>query len=71
MSILYILIPITLLLLIVGLTFFWWTLKDGQYDDLDSQANRILFIDDEDDEMVPEDVRARLKSQKDNKEQDD
>lgn len=31
-----------------GVALFFWTLKSGQYDDLDGAAHRIL-IDDEDD----------------------
>jgi cbb3-type cytochrome oxidase maturation protein len=28
-----------------GLVFFLWSLKSGQYEDLDGAANRILFDD--------------------------
>nr|WP_230390569.1 cbb3-type cytochrome oxidase assembly protein CcoS [Reinekea sp. G2M2-21] len=45
------LIPVTLLLLTVSGVLFWWTVKSGQYDDLDSPAQRILFDDDE--HMIP------------------
>jgi len=45
---LIILIPIALLLGLVGLVAFLWSLKAGQYDDLEGAANRILFDDDED-----------------------
>ena len=41
------LIPIALLLGAVGLVAFLWSLKRGQFDDLDGAAHRILF-DDED-----------------------
>lgn len=40
-------IPIALLLGLMWLAAFIWSLKSGQYDDLDGAANRIL-IDDED-----------------------
>jgi len=33
----------------LGLLLFFWTLRSGQYDDLDGAAHRIL-IDDEDDD---------------------
>lgn len=52
MDILLLLIPVSLLLLLVGGGLFWWTVNSGQYDDLDSPAQRILF--DDDSEMVPE-----------------
>ncbi len=41
------LIPIALVLGAIGLLAFLWSLKDGQYEDLDGAAERILF-DDED-----------------------
>ena len=47
MSGLLYLIPIALALGTFGLVAFLWSLKDGQYDDLDGAAARIL-IDDED-----------------------
>jgi cbb3-type cytochrome oxidase maturation protein len=50
-DILLLLIPVTLLLLTVSGVLFWWTVKSGQYDDLDSPAQRILFDDDE--HMIP------------------
>lgn len=49
MSILIYLIPAALALGITGLIAFLWTLKSGQYDDMDGTANRILF-DEEDEE---------------------
>lgn len=48
MSVLLYLIPIALLLGLLGLGAFLWTMKSGQYDDLDGAAHRIL-LDDEDD----------------------
>lgn len=47
MSILIYLIPIALILGLVGLFAFVWSLKSGQYDDLDGAAQRILLDDDE------------------------
>jgi cbb3-type cytochrome oxidase maturation protein len=40
------LIPIALLLGLTGLVAFFWSLRAGQFDDLDGAALRIL-IDDE------------------------
>ena len=42
------LIPIAIFLGGLGLVAFLWSLKSGQFDDLEGNANRILF-DDEDD----------------------
>jgi cbb3-type cytochrome oxidase maturation protein len=47
MSILVYLIPISIALGLVGLIAFLWSLKSGQYQDLDGAAERILF-DEED-----------------------
>lgn len=44
---LVILIPIALGMGLLGLAAFFWSMKDGQYDDMDGAANRIL-IDEED-----------------------
>lgn len=49
MSVLIYLIPIALLLGLLGLGAFIWSLKSGQYDDLDGAAQRILMDDDEND----------------------
>jgi len=48
MSSLLFLIPIALLLGAVALGSFLWSLRSGQYEDLDGAAERIL-LDDEDD----------------------
>ncbi len=40
------LIPIALALGAVGLGAFLWSLRSGQYDDLDGAAERILFDED-------------------------
>lgn len=45
-----ILIPIALGMGLLGLAAFFWSMKDGQYDDIDGAANRIL-IDDEDEPL--------------------
>ncbi|MDV2967120.1 cbb3-type cytochrome oxidase assembly protein CcoS [Nitratireductor aquimarinus] len=47
MTNLVILIPIALFLGAVGLAAFLWSLKSGQYEDLDGAAERILFDDDD------------------------
>ncbi len=46
MTILAILIPVTLGMGAIGLGAFFWSLRDGQYDDLSGDAERILFDDD-------------------------
>ncbi len=46
MDALIFLIPIALGLGLLGLGAFLWSLKSGQYDDMDGAAERILFDDD-------------------------
>mgnify|MGYP006447650951 CR=1 FL=1 len=50
MTVLLLLIPLALLLGGLGLAAFLWSLKSGQYDDLDGAAERILDDDDLDGE---------------------
>lgn len=45
------LVPIALALGMAGLAAFMWSLKNGQYEDLDGAAERILFQ--EDDKPLP------------------
>lgn len=53
MSILIWLIPLALLMGGLGLFAFLWSLKSGQYDDMDGAAHRILM---DDDKPLPERV---------------
>ena len=50
MTVLLYLIPIAILLGLVGLVAFLWSLKSGQFEDLDGAAERILFDDEEEEE---------------------
>ncbi len=47
MSVLVYLIPVALFLGLIGLGAFIWSLKSGQYDDLDGAAHRILMEDED------------------------
>ncbi len=42
----YILIPISIILAFLIGYFFWWSGKNGQFDDLEGPAHRILMDDD-------------------------
>ena len=46
MEILYLLVPISVVLVFLIGIAFWWSLRSGQYDDLDGAAERILFDED-------------------------
>ena len=49
----YFLIPIALALGLTALAAFLWSLRSGQYDDLDGAAHRILHDDSDDDSDKP------------------
>lgn len=51
MEILFILVPVSLILVTLAIFIFGWAVKSGQYDDLEGPAHSILFDDDED--MIP------------------
>ncbi|MBY0343803.1 MAG: cbb3-type cytochrome oxidase assembly protein CcoS [Sphingomonadales bacterium] len=42
-----ILIPIALGMGLLGLVAFLWSMRDGQYDDMDGAASRILIEEEE------------------------
>ncbi len=46
MEVLIYLIPIALILGLAALFAFLWSLKSGQFEDMEGAANRILFDDD-------------------------
>ena len=63
MTVLIYLIPIAIFLGLLGLAACMWSLKSGQFDDLEGAAHRILF-DDEDEvsrdaDDAPEEERDR------------
>ncbi|MDR1423971.1 MAG: cbb3-type cytochrome oxidase assembly protein CcoS [Azoarcus sp.] len=45
MESLYLLIPFSVLLVFVIGALFWWSLRTGQYDDLEGPAYRLLLDD--------------------------
>lgn len=51
MRILYLLIPLTLILVGIAIWAFIWAVKSGQFDDLEGPAHRILM--DDDDPRIP------------------
>ena len=46
MEVIYGLLPGMLLLGIIGVAVFFWAVRNGQYDDMDGAANRVLMDDD-------------------------
>ena len=49
MDAIYLLIPIALILVAIGIAIFFWAVKSDQFEDLEGPAHSILF----DDDVVP------------------
>lgn len=58
MESLYLLIPLSLVVLAVAVAVFFWAVNSGQYDDVDREGDRILF--DEDDFERSQDDKPEL-----------
>jgi len=54
MTIIYVLIPLSLLLLSLAIWAFFWAVRNDQFDDLDTPALDILDDDDEDRPRAPD-----------------
>ena len=54
---LYFLIPIALIFVAIAVRVLFWAINSGQYDNLDTEAHRILF-----DEQVQADTRSARSS---------
>lgn len=47
MESLYLLIPVALFVLLLAIKLLFWAIGSGQYDDLETEAHRILFDEDD------------------------
>ena len=45
MSVIFVLLPLALLFVGIALGWFFWAVRSGQFDDLETPAVRILFDD--------------------------
>ncbi|PAU76205.1 cbb3-type cytochrome oxidase assembly protein CcoS [Halomonas salipaludis] len=73
MTILYLLIPLTLILLALAVWAFFWAVRNDQFEDLEGPAHRILFDEDEND-LTPEERQRRrdqAAARDDSRQQDD
>jgi len=59
MDTIYGLIPLMIIIGLIMLLIFFWSVKNGQYDDLEGDANRILM--DEDDPNLPDQKKSETK----------
>lgn len=57
MDIIFLLIPVAIILVAVATYGLHFSLKSGQFDDMDSPASQILFDDDED--LIPDDAKGK------------
>ena len=46
MEIMYLLVPLSVVLVFVIAVIFWWSLRDGQFEDLEGPGYRVLMDDD-------------------------
>ncbi|MCG7199343.1 cbb3-type cytochrome oxidase assembly protein CcoS [Marinobacter pelagius] len=69
MQIVMVLVPLMLILVAVGIALFAWAVKNGQYDDVEGPAHRILYDDDKD--MIPREARTDKPDQDDDKPEQD
>lgn len=68
MEILYILIPLSLILLGIAIRVLIWAVRNDQFDDLEGPAHSILFDDDEN--RIPPEARQRDNSKETSEEED-
>ena len=61
METLYFLIPLAALLVIIAAGLFIWSIKSGQFEDMEGPGFRILMDDDED--MIPDDAKVKNRKQ--------
>lgn len=62
MESIYLLIPLSVLLVFVIAVIFWWSVKSGQFEDLEGPGFRILMDDDNAPE-VPQEKSADAKGE--------
>ncbi len=48
MNIIYVLIPLSIILMVLAIAFFFWAVRNDQFDDLDTPALDILDEDEAD-----------------------
>lgn len=57
MSTLYLLIPLAAILVIIAVGLFLWSIKSGQFEDMEGPGFRVLMDDDED--LIPDDAKVK------------
>lgn len=54
MEIIYLLIPLSIILVVLIIWVFIWAIRSGQFDDLEGPAHRIIMEDDDSPQSEPE-----------------
>jgi len=60
MEVIYLLIPLSLVLIGVIIWVFFWAVRSGQFDDLEGPAHRILMDDDSIQPETPEENKKEV-----------
>ncbi|MDT8376201.1 MAG: cbb3-type cytochrome oxidase assembly protein CcoS [Mariprofundaceae bacterium] len=68
MDIILMLIPAALLISVVAIVVFYWSVNSDQYEDMDGEAYRILM--DDDDELIPGNAKRVKEKQETSPKQD-
>lgn len=63
MESLYLLIPLSLLILVIIVAILFWAIRNGQFDDMEGPAHSILMDDD-----VPKKLPRQIESKTESKE---
>ena len=58
MEIMYLLIPLSVVLVFLIGAVFWWSVRSGQFDDLEGPGYRVLMDDDKASGERPDEVSA-------------
>lgn len=66
MDILIVLIPIALGFLVIALAVFFWAIRNGQYDDMQSQGLKIVLEEKQSDDQIKQDKNKPSSEQKEN-----
>ena len=59
MEILYLLIPMSVVLVFIIGAIFWWSLRSGQFEDLEGPGYRVLMDDDRNEAVPASDEKAQ------------
>ncbi len=62
MESLYLLVPVALIFIAIAIKVLFWAINSGQYDDLDTEAHRILFDEDAVESKKPKSAEAEAAS---------